>query len=69
MKNIFLIILTLFFAIISCKNKATETKVEPSTKDTTATKEEPTATEVGLTDEQIKDKGEKMVAVIKKIVE
>jgi len=46
--------LTLFFAITSCKNKAAETKAEPSTKDTTAKKEEPTATEVELTDEQIK---------------
>lgn len=54
MKNILLIILTLFFAITSCKNKATETKAEPSTKDTTAKKEEPTATEVELTDDQIK---------------
>ena len=54
MKNIFLIILTLFFAITSCKNKATDTKAEPSAKDTTAKKEEPTATEVVLTDEQIK---------------
>jgi len=54
MKNIFLIMLTLFFAITSCKNKAAETKAEPSTKDTTAKKEEPTATEVELTDEQIK---------------
>jgi cobalt-zinc-cadmium efflux system membrane fusion protein len=54
MKNIFLIILTLFFAITSCKNKATETKAETSTKDTTAKKEEPTATEVELTDDQIK---------------
>lgn len=54
MKNIFLIILTLLFAITSCKNKATDTKAEPATKDTTAAKEEPTAKEVELTDEQIK---------------
>jgi cobalt-zinc-cadmium efflux system membrane fusion protein len=54
MKNIFLIILTLFFTITSCKNKATEAKAEPTTKDTTAKKEEPTATEVELTDDQIK---------------
>ena len=54
MKNIFLIILALFFAISSCKNKATETNAEPTAKDTTAAKEEPTATEVELTDEQIK---------------
>ena len=54
MKNIFLIIVTLLFAITSCKNKATETKAETSTKDTTAKKEEPTATEVELTDDQIK---------------
>jgi len=54
MKNIFIIIITLFFAITSCKNKATETKAETSTKDTTATKEEPTVTEVELTDDQIK---------------
>ncbi|MBK9959261.1 MAG: hypothetical protein IPP11_12000 [Chitinophagaceae bacterium] len=39
MKNIFLIILTLLFAVSSCKNKATETKAEPTTKDTTAHKE------------------------------
>jgi membrane fusion protein, heavy metal efflux system len=54
MKNIFLIILTLFLAITSCKNKATETNAEPSTKDSTATKEEPTTLEVELTDDQIK---------------
>ena len=54
MKNIFLIILTLVFAITSCKNKATETKAETTTKDTTATKKEMTATEVQLTDDQIK---------------
>ena len=53
MKNI-LIILTLFFAMISCKNKATETKAEPTTKDSTDKKEEHTETEVELTDEQIK---------------
>ncbi len=54
MKNIFLIILTLLFAITSCKNKVAETKAEPATKDTTAAKDEPAATEVVLTDEQIK---------------
>ena len=54
MKNILLIIFTLVFAITSCKNKATETKTAPSTKDTTAKKEEPIATEVELTDDQIK---------------
>lgn len=53
MKNIFLIMLTLFFAVTSCKNKATETKAEPATKDS-ATKEEHHETEVELTDEQIK---------------
>lgn len=53
-KNIFLIIITLFFAITSCKNKSAETKAEPPTKDTTAKKEEPAATEVVLTDDQIK---------------
>jgi cobalt-zinc-cadmium efflux system membrane fusion protein len=45
---------TLLFAITSCKNKATETKAEPTAKDSTASKEEPTATEVELTDDQIK---------------
>ena len=40
MKNIFLIILTLFLAITSSKNKATEAKAEPS-KDNTVKKEEP----------------------------
>ncbi|MEO6732269.1 MAG: efflux RND transporter periplasmic adaptor subunit [Ferruginibacter sp.] len=54
MKNIFLIIITSFFAITSCKNKATETKAVPLTKDTTAVKEEHQETEVQLTDEQIK---------------
>jgi cobalt-zinc-cadmium efflux system membrane fusion protein len=54
MKNIFIIIITLFFAITSCKNKATETKAEPTTKDANAKKEDPKVTEVELTDEQIK---------------
>lgn len=54
MKNIFLIILTMFFAVASCKNKAAETKPEPATKDSVATKEEHHETEVELTDEQIK---------------
>ncbi len=54
MKNILLITLTLFFAISSCKNKATENKAEPSKQDTTANKEEPTAAEVEITDEQMK---------------
>ena len=55
MKNIFIIIITLFFAITSCKNKTTETNAEPLIKDTTAIKEkEATATEVELTEEQIK---------------
>lgn len=54
MKNILIIILTLLFAISSCKNKAADTKAEPATKNTTALKKEPTATEVELTDEQIK---------------
>jgi len=55
MKNIFLITITLCFVIISCKNKAIETKAEPSIKDTTAIKEKKaTATEVELTEEQIK---------------
>jgi len=44
----------LLFAVTSCKNKATESKAEPTAKDSTAKKEEPTATEVKLTDEQIK---------------
>ena len=58
MKNIFLIMLTLFFAVSSCKNKATETKAEPTTKDTTAHKEGEDEEEedglVELTDEQVK---------------
>lgn len=54
MKNIFLIMLTLLLVITSCKNKATETKAEPTAKDTVAKKEEPTVTEVELTDDQIK---------------
>ena len=54
MKNIFLIIITLFFTITSCKNKATENKTEPLTKDTTVKKESPIETEVVITDEQIK---------------
>jgi len=54
MKNMYIIILTLFFTISSCKNKAAETKVAPAAKDTTAAKEEPTSKEVELTDEQIK---------------
>jgi len=54
MKNIFLIMLSLFFAMISCKNKATETKTESAKKDTTVTKEEHHETEVELTDDQIK---------------
>lgn len=54
MKNIFIIIITLFFAITSCKNKATESKAEPTTKDANAKKEDPKVTEVELTDEQIK---------------
>jgi cobalt-zinc-cadmium efflux system membrane fusion protein len=54
MKNIFIIIITLFFAITSCKNKATETKAEPTTKDANAKKEDSKVTEVELTDEQIK---------------
>lgn len=53
MKNIFIIIITLFFAITSCKNKATESKAEPTTKDANAKKEDPKVTEVELTDEQI----------------
>ena len=52
MKNIFLIILTLFLAITSCKNKATEAKAEPW-KDNTVKKEDPTAIEVELTDDQV----------------
>jgi cobalt-zinc-cadmium efflux system membrane fusion protein len=54
MKNIFIIIITLFFAITSCKNKATESKAEPTTKDANAKKEDPKVTEVELIDEQIK---------------
>ncbi len=54
MKNIFLIMLTLFIAISSCKNNATETKAEPVTKDSAAAKEDHHETEVELTDEQIK---------------
>lgn len=47
-----LFVLCLLFS--SCSNKATETKGGPSTKDTAAKKEEPTATDVELTDDQIK---------------
>lgn len=55
MKNIFIILFTLFAAITSCKNKATETKTASLTKDSTATKEGPVApTVVELTDDQIK---------------
>ena len=54
MKNMYIIILTLFFTISSCKNKAAETKVVPAAKDTTAAKEESTSREVELSDEQIK---------------
>jgi len=60
MKNIFLIILTLFMAITSCKNKATEAKAELTTKDTTAHKDEEHEGEeeeeglVELTSEQVK---------------
>lgn len=54
MKNIFLVILVLFFATISCKNKAAEAKEETSKKDTTESKKDPVATEVSLTEDQIK---------------
>lgn len=54
MKNILLILLTVFFAIASCKNKETETKAMPSTKDSTENKEAPAASEVELTDDQVK---------------
>lgn len=54
MKNIFLIILTLFFAITSCKNKLAETIAAPTVKDTITKKEEPTTTDIELTDDQIK---------------
>lgn len=54
MKNMYIIILTLFFTISSCKNKAAETKVVPAAKDTTAAKEESTSRGVELSDEQIK---------------
>ena len=54
MKYVYLILLPLFFAITSCKNKATNTKAELLPKEATAKKDEPTITEVELTDEQIK---------------
>lgn len=54
MKNMYIIILTLFFTVSSCKNKAAETKVVPAAKDTTAAKEESTSRGVELSDEQIK---------------
>ena len=57
MKNIFLILLTLFFAATSCKNKATESKPEPATKDSVAAKEEHHETEAELTNEQVKTIG------------
>lgn len=55
MKNIFLIMLSSFFAITACKNKATETtKAESTKKDTIVSKEEHHEIEVELTDDQIK---------------
>ena len=54
MKNIFIILFALFVATTSCKNKSTDNKTEPATKDSTATKETPATTEVTLSDEQIK---------------
>ena len=54
MKSIFLMLFTLLFAITSCKNKEAEIKAAPATKDSTAKKEEPAATELELTDDQIK---------------
>jgi membrane fusion protein, heavy metal efflux system len=54
MKNIFLILLTLFVAVTSCKNNTTETQSEPAKKDSVAAKEEHHETEAELTDEQIK---------------
>ncbi len=54
MKNIFLMLFILLFAITSCKNKEAEIKAAPATKDSTAKKEEPAATELELTDDQIK---------------
>lgn len=54
MKNIFLIMLSSFFAITACKNKATETKTESAKKDTTVSKEEHQEIEVELTEDQIK---------------
>jgi membrane fusion protein, heavy metal efflux system len=53
MKKTFLILMTLFFVLISCKNNSTETNSEQSTKDTITKNERPTA-EVELTAEQIK---------------
>lgn len=54
MKNIFPVILVLIFALVSCKNKAAEAKAGTSTKDTAESKKEPVATEVSLTEDQIK---------------
>jgi len=53
MKKTFLILMTLFFVLISCKNNSTETNSEQSTKDT-ITKNERSTAEVELTAEQIK---------------
>jgi len=54
MKNIFLIIVVLLFAATSCKTKSAETKAATSVNDTAAKKEAPIATELELTDDQIK---------------
>jgi membrane fusion protein, heavy metal efflux system len=54
MKNIFLIVLALVFALISCKNKMTENNPELLTKDKIGVKIERTAAEVVLTEDQIK---------------
>ncbi|HMG14111.1 MAG TPA: efflux RND transporter periplasmic adaptor subunit [Saprospiraceae bacterium] len=54
MKNIILLILTLFVALSSCKNDSKETKLEPQTKDSVNHKEEQALTELSLTNDQIK---------------
>ena len=54
MKNIFLIIVVLLLAATSCKTKSAETKATTAVNDTAAKKEAPIATEIELTDDQIK---------------
>lgn len=54
MKKIFSILLILIIAGVSCKNKSADTKAAPAIKDSAASSEKPMATEVELTEAQIK---------------